>query len=97
MRFLMSDVRLSTANRRSVAVTFLNCRSYDLHYYRSSIGRSPATFRKTLLKTISIDGKSLEDFTAIDSNRPFSPIFGEMLDLANNEYQKTLHEVVFTT
>lgn len=39
---------------------------------------------------------SLEDFTAMDSNRPFSPIFGEMLDLANNEYQKTLHEVVFT-
>jgi heme-degrading monooxygenase HmoA len=40
---------------------------------------------------------SLEEFTAMDSNRPFSPIFGEMLDLANNEYQKTLHEVVFTT
>jgi heme-degrading monooxygenase HmoA len=41
--------------------------------------------------------RSLEDFTAMDSNRPFSPIFGEMLDLADNEYQKTLHEVVFTT
>ena len=40
---------------------------------------------------------SLEEFTAMDSNRPFSPIFGEMLDLADNEYQKTLHEVVFTT
>jgi heme-degrading monooxygenase HmoA len=40
--------------------------------------------------------RSLEDFTAMDSNRPFSPIFGEMIDLANNEYQKTLHEVVFT-
>lgn len=35
--------------------------------------------------------------TAMDSNRPFSPIFGEMLDLADNEYQKTLHELVFTT
>ena len=32
----------------------------------------------------------------MDSNRPFSSIFGEMLDL-DNEYQKTLHEVVFTT
>jgi heme-degrading monooxygenase HmoA len=41
--------------------------------------------------------QSLEVFTAMDSNRPFSPIFGEMLELANNEYQKTLHEVVFTT
>ncbi len=41
--------------------------------------------------------RSLEEFTAMDSNRPFSPIFGEMLDLANNEYQKTLHEVIFTT
>jgi heme-degrading monooxygenase HmoA len=40
--------------------------------------------------------RSLEDYTAMDSNRPFSPLFGEMLDLANNEYQKTLHEVVFT-
>jgi heme-degrading monooxygenase HmoA len=40
--------------------------------------------------------QSLEEFTAMDSNRPFSPIFGEMLDLADNEYQKTLHEVVFT-
>ena len=40
---------------------------------------------------------SLEDFAAMDGDRPFSPIFGEMLDLANNEYQKTLHEVVFTT
>lgn len=39
---------------------------------------------------------SLEAYTAMDSNRPFSPIFGEMLDLADNEYQKTLHEVVFT-
>lgn len=33
----------------------------------------------------------------MDSNRPFSPIFGEMLDLADNEYQKTLHELIFTT
>jgi heme-degrading monooxygenase HmoA len=41
--------------------------------------------------------RSLEDFTAMDSNRPFSPIFGEMLNLADNEYQKSLHEVVFTT
>jgi heme-degrading monooxygenase HmoA len=41
--------------------------------------------------------ESLEDFTAMDSNRPFSAIFGEMLDLADNEYQKTLHELVFTT
>jgi heme-degrading monooxygenase HmoA len=41
--------------------------------------------------------RSLEDFTAMDSNRPFSPLFGEMLDLADNEYQKALHEVVFTT
>ncbi len=40
---------------------------------------------------------SIEDFAAMDSNRPFSPIFQEMLDLANNEYQKSLHEVVFTT
>lgn len=41
--------------------------------------------------------RSLQEYTAMDSNRPFSPLFGEMLDLANNEYQKTLHEVVFTT
>jgi heme-degrading monooxygenase HmoA len=41
--------------------------------------------------------RSLEEYTAMDSNRPFSPIFGEMLDLANNEYQKTLHEVVYVT
>lgn len=41
--------------------------------------------------------ESVEKFTAMDSNRPFSPLFGEMLDLADNEYQKTLHEVVFTT
>lgn len=41
--------------------------------------------------------RSLEDYTAMDSDRPFSPIFGEMLDLANNEYQKTLHEVFYTT
>jgi heme-degrading monooxygenase HmoA len=41
--------------------------------------------------------RSLEEYTAMDTNRPFAPIFGEMLDLANNEYQKTLHEVVFTT
>jgi heme-degrading monooxygenase HmoA len=41
--------------------------------------------------------RSLEEYTTMDSNRPFSPIFGEMLDLADNEYQKTLHEVVFTT
>jgi heme-degrading monooxygenase HmoA len=40
---------------------------------------------------------SLEEYAAMDSNRPFSPIFGEMLDLADNEYQKILHEVVFTT
>ena len=33
----------------------------------------------------------------MDNNRPFSPLFGEMLDLANNKYQKTLHEVIFTT
>lgn len=41
--------------------------------------------------------RSLEEYTAMDTNRPFSPLFDEMLDLANNEYQKTLHEVVFTT
>jgi heme-degrading monooxygenase HmoA len=41
--------------------------------------------------------RSLEEFTSMDTNRPFSPIFGEMLDLADNEYQKTLHEVVFAT
>jgi heme-degrading monooxygenase HmoA len=41
--------------------------------------------------------KSIEEFAAMDANRPFSPIFQEMLDLANNEYQKSLHEVVFTT
>jgi heme-degrading monooxygenase HmoA len=41
--------------------------------------------------------RSLESFTAMDTDRPFSPLFGEMLDLADNEYQKTLHEVVFTT
>jgi heme-degrading monooxygenase HmoA len=41
--------------------------------------------------------QSIEDFTAMDANRPFSTIFQEMLDLANNEYQKSLHEVVFTT
>jgi heme-degrading monooxygenase HmoA len=41
--------------------------------------------------------RSLEDYTAMDSNRPFSPIFDEMLDLADNEYQKTLHEITFTT
>jgi heme-degrading monooxygenase HmoA len=41
--------------------------------------------------------RSLEEYTAMDSNRPFSPLFGEMLELADNEYQKTLHEVVFTT
>jgi heme-degrading monooxygenase HmoA len=41
--------------------------------------------------------QSLAEFTAMDSNRPFSPLFGEMLELADNEYQKTLHEVVFTT
>ncbi|MBW4511941.1 MAG: antibiotic biosynthesis monooxygenase [Scytonematopsis contorta HA4267-MV1] len=40
---------------------------------------------------------SLEEYTTMDENRPFSSIFEEMLDLANNEYQKTLHEVVFTT
>ena len=40
---------------------------------------------------------SLEDYAAMDANRPFSPIFGEMLALADNEYQKTLHEIVFTT
>lgn len=41
--------------------------------------------------------RSLEEYTAMDSNHPFSSVFGEMLDLADNEYQKTLHEVVFTT
>lgn len=41
--------------------------------------------------------RSLAEFTAMDSNRPFSPLFGEMLELAENEYQKTLHEVIFTT
>lgn len=41
--------------------------------------------------------RSLEDYAAMDANRPFSPIFEEMLGLADNEYQKTLHEVVFTT
>jgi heme-degrading monooxygenase HmoA len=41
--------------------------------------------------------RSIEDFAAMDANRPFSPIFQEMLDLANNEYQKSLHEVIFTT
>ena len=41
--------------------------------------------------------RSLEDFAGMDGDRPFSPIFDEMLSLANNEYQKTLHEVVFTT
>jgi heme-degrading monooxygenase HmoA len=41
--------------------------------------------------------QSLEAFAAMDANRPFSTIFQEMLDLANNEYQKSLHEVVFTT
>jgi heme-degrading monooxygenase HmoA len=40
--------------------------------------------------------RSLEDYTAMDTNRPFAPLIGEMLDLANNEYQRTLHEVVFT-
>jgi heme-degrading monooxygenase HmoA len=39
---------------------------------------------------------SLAEFTEMDSNRPFSPIFGEMIELADNEYQKTLHEVIFT-
>lgn len=41
--------------------------------------------------------RSLEEYTAMDANHPFASVFGEMLDLANNEYQKTLHEVVFTT
>jgi heme-degrading monooxygenase HmoA len=41
--------------------------------------------------------RSLEAFTAMDSDRPFSPLFGEMLELAHNEYQKSLHEVVFAT
>jgi heme-degrading monooxygenase HmoA len=41
--------------------------------------------------------QSLAEFTDMDSNRPFSPLFGEMLELADNEYQKTLHKVVFTT
>jgi heme-degrading monooxygenase HmoA len=40
---------------------------------------------------------SLAEFTAMDSSRPFSPLFGEMLELADNEYQPMLHEVVFTT
>ncbi|NJL61440.1 MAG: hypothetical protein HC903_05925 [Methylacidiphilales bacterium] len=39
--------------------------------------------------------RSLEDFTAIQTLL-FSS-FTEMLDLANNEYQKTLYEVIFTT
>jgi hypothetical protein len=33
--------------------------------------------------------RSLEDFTAMDADRPFSPLFSEMLDFADNEYQKT--------
>jgi heme-degrading monooxygenase HmoA len=41
--------------------------------------------------------ESIEAFAAMDANRPFSTLFREMLDLANNEYQKSLHEVVFTT
>jgi heme-degrading monooxygenase HmoA len=41
--------------------------------------------------------RSLQDFAAMDTDRPFSSIFEEMLDLADNEYQKSLHEVVFTT
>lgn len=41
--------------------------------------------------------RSLEDYAAMDANRPFAPLFGELLDLADNEYQKTLHEVLFTT
>jgi heme-degrading monooxygenase HmoA len=40
--------------------------------------------------------RSLEDYAAMDANRPFSPLFGEMLDLSDNEYQKSLHEVLFT-
>jgi heme-degrading monooxygenase HmoA len=40
--------------------------------------------------------RSLEDYAAMDSDRPFSSLFGEMLELADNEYQKSLHEVVFT-
>jgi hypothetical protein len=40
--------------------------------------------------------RSIEDFAAMDANRPFSPLFGEMLDLADNEYQKSLHRVVET-
>jgi heme-degrading monooxygenase HmoA len=38
---------------------------------------------------------SQEAFTAMDTNRPFSPLFGEMLDLTNNEYEKKLHEIVY--
>jgi heme-degrading monooxygenase HmoA len=41
--------------------------------------------------------RSLEDYTAMDRDRPFSSLFGEMLDLADNEYQKTLHEVFYVT
>jgi heme-degrading monooxygenase HmoA len=41
--------------------------------------------------------RSLEDYTAMDSDRPFAALFSEMLALADNEYQKSLHEVVFTT
>ncbi|UFP94546.1 antibiotic biosynthesis monooxygenase family protein [Gloeobacter morelensis] len=41
--------------------------------------------------------RSLEEYAAMDCNRPFSSIFAEMLSLADNEYQPTLHEVVFTT
>jgi hypothetical protein len=40
---------------------------------------------------------TIQAFAAMDANRPFSTLFREMLDLANNEYQKSLHEVVFTT
>jgi quinol monooxygenase YgiN len=39
--------------------------------------------------------ESQEAFTAMDTNRPFSPLFGEMLDLAQNEYEKKLHEIVY--
>ncbi len=41
--------------------------------------------------------RTQSDFTAMDTNRPFAGPFVEMMQLADNEYQKTLHEVVFTT
>lgn len=37
--------------------------------------------------------RSLEDYTAMDSNRPFSPLFGEMLDLAKRR-TKWIHRQI---